>query len=197
MQNLRNNDTSVQESTLKIIAELLTDICEESTTTQDTNNVLIKPFLTKKIPSISIKQFFERIVKYTKLENSTLVLILIYIDRLCDIQKFRLNYYNIHKIIVAAMIIAIKYNEDDYFDSIFYSKVGGVSRKELDKLEYQMLALINFELYVSEAVFNKYNNYIKSVEVEDETEEDEIEEETCKKKNNIITNDLRMSIPVS
>lgn len=95
------------------------------------------------------------------------------------------------------MIIAIKYNEDDYFDSIFYSKVGGVSRKELDKLEYQMLALINFELYVSEAVFNKYNNYIKSVEVEDETEEDEIEEETCKKKNNIITNDLRMSIPVS
>lgn len=38
MQNLRNNDTSVQESTLKIIAELLTDICEESTTTQDTNN---------------------------------------------------------------------------------------------------------------------------------------------------------------
>lgn len=153
--------------------------------------------MTKKIPSISIKQFFERIVKYTKLENSTLVLILIYIDRLCDIQKFRLNYYNIHKIIVAAMIIAIKYNEDDYFDSIFYSKVGGVSRKELDKLEYQMLALINFELYVSEAVFNKYNNYIKSVEVEDETEEDEIEEETCKKKNNIITNDLRMSIPVS
>lgn len=153
--------------------------------------------MTKKIPSISIKQFFERIVKYTKLENSTLVLILIYIDRLCDIQKFRLNYYNIHKIIVAAMIIAIKYNEDDYFDSIFYSKVGGVSRKELDKLEYQMLALINFQLYVSEAVFNKYNNYIKSVEVEDETEEDEIEEETCKKKNNIITNDLRMSIPVS
>lgn len=138
--------------------------------------------MTKKIPSISIKQFFERIVKYTKLENSTLVLILIYIDRLCDIKKFRLNYYNIHKIIVAAMIIAIKYNEDDYFDSIFYSKVGGVSIKELDKLEYQMLALINFELYVSEAVFNKYNNYIKSVEVEDETEEDEIEEETCKKK---------------
>ena len=91
--------------------------------------------MTKKIPSISIKQFFERIVKYTKLENSTLVLILIYIDRLCDIKKFRLNYYNIHKIIVAAMIIAIKYNEDDYFDSIFYSKVGGVSIKELDKLE--------------------------------------------------------------
>lgn len=153
--------------------------------------------MTKKIPSISIKHFFERIVKYTKLENSTLVLILIYIDRLCDIQKFRLNYYNIHKIIVAAMIVAIKYNEDDYFNSIFYSKVGGVSKKELEKLEYQMLTLINFELYVSEAVFNKYNNYIKSVEVEDETEEDEVEEETCKKKNNLITNDLRMSIQVS
>ena len=36
-------------------------------------------------------------LKYSKIENSTFVLILIYIDRVCDLNKIQLNYYNIHK----------------------------------------------------------------------------------------------------
>lgn len=156
---------------------------------------LIKPFLAKKIPSISIRDFFERIVKYTHIENSTLVLILIYIDRLCDMQKFRLNYYNIHKIIISSMVIAIKYNEDEYCDNNFYAKVGGVSRKEIDKLEYETLSLLNFTLFVNEDLFDKYNNYIRSVEVEEEeeTEEDENEQKQFAQ----VINDKRCSIPVS
>ena len=156
---------------------------------------LIKPFLAKKIPSISIRDFFERIVKYTHIENSTLVLILIYIDRLCDMQKFRLNYYNIHKIIISSMLIAIKYNEDEYCDNTFYAKVGGVSRKEIDKLEYEILSLLNFTLFVNEELFDKYNNYIRSVEVEEEeeTEEDENEQKQIAQ----VINDKRCSIPVS
>lgn len=56
-----------------------------------------KPFLSKTIPSISIEDYLERIKKYAKLEQSTLVLILIYIDRVCNLNQISLNYYNIHK----------------------------------------------------------------------------------------------------
>ena len=56
-------------------------------------------FVSKKIPPICINNYLERLVKYTKMENSTLVLILVYIDRLCDLNKIRLNYFNIHKYI--------------------------------------------------------------------------------------------------
>ena len=56
-------------------------------------------FVSKKIPPISINNYLERLVKYTKMENSTLVLILVYIDRLCDINKILLNYFNVHKYI--------------------------------------------------------------------------------------------------
>lgn len=59
--------------------------------------VIIKPFLSKKVPGITIKNYLERLVKYSKIENTTLVLILIYIDRVCDLNKIRLNYFNIHK----------------------------------------------------------------------------------------------------
>lgn len=76
----------VRESSMKIISDLLTDICEESTMSKDNNNGisiliinidLIKPFLSKNKPAISISKFIQRIVKYTQMENSTLVLMLI------------------------------------------------------------------------------------------------------------------------
>ena len=92
------------------------------------------------------------------------------------------------------MILAIKYNEDEYSDNNFYAKVGGVSRKEMDKLEYEMLSLLNFSLFVNEELFDKYNNYIRSVEVEEdeETEEDENEQKQVAQ----VINDSRCSIPI-
>lgn len=54
-------------------------------------------FVCKKAPSISIEAYLERICKYTQIEESTLVLCLIYIDRFCDISKFSLSENNIHR----------------------------------------------------------------------------------------------------
>ena len=168
--NIEINENESQSNTskeLSIIADLLTDICEESTTNKDTNGPIIKPFISKKIPSVSIKSYLDRLAKYSKIENNTLLLILIYIDKVCDINKIRLNYFNIHKMILASMIIAIKYNEDDYFSNSFYAKVGGVSKSEIDVLEYEFLVLIEFNLYVSDDLFLKYYDYIKNVEDEE------------------------------
>lgn len=64
------------------------------------------------------------------------------------------------------MIVAIKYNEDDFFSNEFYSKVGGVSKKEIDNLEYEFLTLIDFNLYVSDDLFIRYYDYIKNVDEE-------------------------------
>ena len=165
--NIEINENESQSNTskeLSIIADLLTDICEESTTNKDTNGPIIKPFISKKIPSVSIKSYLDRLAKYSKIENNTLLLILIYIDKVCDINKIRLNYFNIHKMILASMLVAIKYNEDDYYSNSFYAKVGGVTKSEIDVLEYEFLVLIEFNLYVSDDLFLKYYDYIKNVE---------------------------------
>ena len=60
------------------------------------------------------------------------------------------------------MVVSIKYNEDDYFSNKFYAKVGGVTKEELDKLEYEFLSLIDFSLFVDEDLFSKYYDYIKT-----------------------------------
>ncbi len=68
------------------------------------------------------------------------------------------------------MLIALKYNEDDYFANEFYAKVGGVAKKEIDKLEYEFLIRSEYKLYVSEDVFEKYNNYL--ITAHDDEDED-------------------------
>ncbi len=184
-----NNNELNHSLILNTIAELLTDICDESTKDKDNNTSklyihityiigIIKPFLSKKVPAITIKNYLERLIKYTKIESTTLVLILIFIDRVCDINKIRLNYFNIHKLIIASMLVSIKYNEDDYFSNEFYAKVGGIRMTEMNKLEYEFLSLIEFNLFVNEEVFNKYNTYLISAhDDEDDNEEEEEKEE--------------------
>lgn len=50
---------------------------------------------------------------------------------------------------MASIILSIKYNDDDYYKNDYYSKVGGVAINELNKLEAELLDLLEYELYVS------------------------------------------------
>ena len=163
-----------EEKIIEKMSELLYDICKENTKDfKNDKNIYIKPFLSKTIPSISIIDYFWRLCKYSKINNSTKILILIYIDRLCNMYKFKLSFYNIHKLIFTSMLVAIKYNEDDFYSTKFYSKLGGISRTDVIILESTFLSLIDFNLFVSEELFKKYNDYISSAESdEDECEYD-------------------------
>lgn len=156
---------------LQKISDLLTDICEES---KKEPNLFYKPlkcFYSKNIPLISIKDYLEHIYKYTKINTSTIILILIYIDRICNIHKCKLCYYNIHKLILGSMIIAIKYNEDEYYSQKFYAKIGGVTLAEICNLEYNFLSLINYNLLVNDNLFSKYNDFILSTDSDDDDSE--------------------------
>ena len=165
-----------ENPTLKIIADLLTDICEENKARADQKSSLPNIFYSKKIPGISIGDYLSRLQKYSKINESTIILILIYIDRICNKNQIKLSYYNIHKIILASFVIAIKYNEDDDYPSKFYASLGGVPKEKIHLLEYEFLALIDFNLYVDIELFNKYNDYITNFE-NDEDEEDSGNEE--------------------
>lgn len=72
------------------------------------------------------------------------------------------------------MVIAIKYNEDDYFGNSFYAKVGGVTKKEMDKLEYEFLIRSDYKLFVDEEVYDKYNNYLITAHENEEESDDSL-----------------------
>ena len=107
------------------------------------------------IPNISIYDYLKRIVKYTNVEQSTLIIALIYIDRICQ-NNYLINEHNIHKLLFTSILIAIKYNEDDFYKNEYYAQIAGVGVKELFRMEEEFLALISFTLYINEKVFELY-----------------------------------------
>ena len=107
------------------------------------------------IPNISIYDYLKRIVKYTNVEQSTLIIALIYIDRICQNNYF-INEHNIHKLLFTSILIAIKYQEDDFYKNEYYAQIAGVGVKELFRMEEEFLALISFTLYINEKVFELY-----------------------------------------
>lgn len=172
---------------IEIISDLLNNICEENKVKSENINKNIKPFMTESIPSLSIKDYLTRLSQFTKINESTIILILIYIDRIGKINKFILTYRNIYKLILASMVIAIKYNEDNFYSSEVYAKLGGLSVPELNYLEFQFLILIKFSLFIEKDLFDKYYYNLLSFQEEEDNENNEennTEEEDEKSENN-------------
>ena len=164
-------------STIEIISDLFINICEENKAKKNKNNYLLKSFTNKNIPSISIKDYLIRLSNYSKVNESTITLILIYIDKICNMNHFFLTYYNIYKMILASFVLAIKYNEESYYSMSYYSKIGGVSLSELKNLESEFLGLIEYKLYIEKKLYDKYYNDLMSLKDDDIDDEDEEENE--------------------
>ena len=139
------------------ISEILTEISSQNSNVEYNPD---DPFSRESPSNVTLQYFFSRIKKYSQIEKSTLIIILIYADRMCTTSGIILNPHNIHRIILGCLLLAIKYNEDVYFTNEHYAKVGGVSIQELNSLEYFSIQLLNFNLYISEDIYQKYLNYI-------------------------------------
>ena len=118
------------------------------------------PFTHQNVPSISIYDYLLRILNYSKMDKSTLIISLIYIDNICQKKDIILTKYNVHRILFSSILVAIKYNEDKIYDNLFYSKVAGISLKELNALENKFLKIIDFKLFIPKEVYEKYYNYL-------------------------------------
>ena len=125
-------------------------------------------FSANLIPNISVKDYLLRIQTYANIEKSTLIISLIYIDRLCNKAKVTLTYYNIHRILFSAVLISIKYNEDNFYDNKYYAQIAGVKLKELKTLEYYFIKLLNCSLYVNREDYDKYQGYLDNYNFDDD-----------------------------
>ena len=115
-------------------------------------------FTYKVKPPISLLDYLKRIIKYLKIEFSTLIISMIYIDRICKERVF-INEYNIHRVMLISIYIAYTFNEDCIHDNNYLALVSGISKKEMVLLENEFLELIDFKLFVSDDTFNEYKKY--------------------------------------
>ena len=164
MSQLRNSTNSLNKkkdeelSQLELnISTILTEISGQNSNIEFNPD---DPFSTKFAPKVTLQYFFGRIKRYAQIEKSTLIIILIYADRMCTTSGIILNPHNIHRIILGCLLLAIKYNEDFYYTNKHYAEVGGLTVKEMNELEFFSFQLLDFNLYISDDIYKKYLKYI-------------------------------------
>ena len=154
---------------IEAISQTLTTILDDNKNLENYKEIIKNQskmvFSANTVPNISIKDYLTRIQTYSNIEKSTMILSLIYIDRICEIADLTLTYFNIHRILFAGVLMAIKYNEDNFYDNKFYSEIAGVKLKELKMIEYTFLDLIDFQMFIDDETYEKYQQYLENIEV--------------------------------
>jgi hypothetical protein len=71
-----------------------------------------------------------------------------------------LDHFASISFLLASILIAIKWHDDEYYKNEYYAKVGGISVADINLLEMEFLNLIGFKLFVDAYVFTNYTNKI-------------------------------------
>ena len=119
-------------------------------------------FTSHEVPNITLSKYLERMKKYMKLEDNSIILGLIYLDRFCRKTKIILTDYNTHRLLFISILTAVKYQEDKFYTNKLYAQVCGVKTTVLNQMEYEFVIGMGFEFYVSVSLFDKYKNTIST-----------------------------------
>jgi hypothetical protein len=151
-----------KESGRDAIVSVLACILEQLFTPKATDALPADPshitlFHTERVPGITISAYLLRLAKYAECSAEVLVQCIIHINRILHHRpNFLINSLNIHRLVLTSLLCSAKFFDDTYFNNSYYAKVGGIGPKELNCLEVEFLALINFDLFVQFSVYEHF-----------------------------------------
>ncbi|CBZ51327.1 hypothetical protein NCLIV_043920 [Neospora caninum Liverpool] len=122
---------------------------------------VITVFHSSTEPSIGVGEYVDRLARFFRCSSECFILALIYIDRLVRRRSgFMLNSLNVHRLFITALTVASKFFDDTYYSNSFYAKVGGLSLKELNRLEVTLVILLDFRLHVMPNEFHSARAFV-------------------------------------
>lgn len=178
IEDIENSYKTYINQLIDIIADILDKLTNKSNDesekekNEDENGEIIllsttmiemEIFNTNKKPSVPVKKFLERVVKYCQPEPSTFITSLIYLDNILLKTKTKLTCMNSYKLFYACFVLSMKFNEDRHNSNKFYAKVCGVNINDFLLMEYRALKYLDFSLFIQTETYELYYNNIYSV----------------------------------
>lgn len=98
-------------------------------------------------PPITLEAYLLRIAKYAHCSPACFAAAFMYVSRLVDSSTaLAPTSLNVHRLLLTGVLLAAKFLDDRYYNNAFYARVGGISTLELNRLELEMLKLLDFKL---------------------------------------------------
>lgn len=141
------------DEVLDAISRVLERICKKNAHMQDPKSTL---FQSKSKTTITIQAYCRRLCEYMKCSLSAFVCAVIYIDRVCAKSGLSLTDLNVHRVLLAGLVVSIKFWDDTLYVNTYYAEVGGVPLKELNSIEQTFLSVIDYDLAVDPQYYAMY-----------------------------------------
>lgn len=130
------------------------------------------------VPAIPLLAYIERIEEYSGCSDECFVLSLVYLSKISAfIDDFQLNDWNVHRLILISVMIAAKFLDDHYVSNRVYGKIGGISLKEVNRLEGVFLRAIKFDLSVDQHIFQGIMNEFVEADSETDTDAESVDDD--------------------
>ncbi|EGS20313.1 uncharacterized protein CTHT_0021390 [Thermochaetoides thermophila DSM 1495] len=173
---LKNQPTQLQSQLAPYII-----VGENSQPLNLQHSAITRKFYCRVPPPISITDYLRRIHRYCPMSTGVYLATSLYIHRLAVVERaIAVTKRNAHRLLLAGLKVAMKALEDLSYPHSRFAKVGGVSEREMARLEISFCFLTGFELAVRETVLREHWEMLRrGVEVwniQDELVEQEVEE---------------------
>jgi len=142
-----------QKQVVKAIAGHLVTLLDDSASS-------LPAFEGKQVPSISIHDYVDRLIRYVdawagekasiaSTGVSAALMAIEYLDRL----TVGISARSVHRLYMCAVLISVKFTEDFSISNRFWAKVGGIDLDEMNRMEVSFCALLDWKLKISREEF--------------------------------------------
>ena len=122
---------------------------------------VVTVFDSKKPTAISVQAYLQRWAQHSRCSLDVMVLAAVYLDRVCE-GGLTLTHRNVHRALLASLVVATKWHSDSVYTNSHYATVGGVSTKEVSRLECHLLKTIDFNAHIEPETFSLYVRKLRS-----------------------------------
>ncbi len=121
------------------------------------HSAITRKFYCRVPPPISITDYLLRVHHYCPMSTGVYLATSLYIHRLAVVERaIVVTKRNGHRLLLAGLRVAMKALEDLCYPHSRFSRVGGVSEKEMARLEISFCFLTSFELAVSKSMLSDH-----------------------------------------
>jgi hypothetical protein len=139
-----------------IIADMLLELIAINDEVPPPKGVLTR-FHSRAPPTISVRDYLNRLIFHATLSPPLLLATVYYIDRLCLLYPaFTITSLTVHRFLITATTVAAKGLSDSFWTNHTYARVGGVSTKELAMLELDFLVRLDWGIVPRAEVLEDY-----------------------------------------
>ncbi|KAE9984223.1 hypothetical protein BLS_002817 [Venturia inaequalis] len=161
-----------------VIAGMLQELVELNDKRELDTNALTR-FHSRAPPAISIQAYLNRIIVHATPSQPILLSVVYWIDRLCArYSHFNISSLTVHRYLITATTVAAKGLSDSFWTNSTYSRVGGVSVKELFLLELEFLERMDWKIIPPADVLVQYYENLVARSKAYVLEEEYVEEQT-------------------